>query len=281
MGRTAVAFCPGHISGYFLPVSGATPAGSGSLGAGIVISEGVRSVVEKSATTSIEVFGEGGVLTATASPPISYVLKKLGHTACVRTFCNLPIGAGFGLSAAALLATITALDEVFALGLDRAGIAALAHETEVVHRTGLGDVAACMGGGLVARRGPGIHARISRDLSIQDPFSAVSFGPLPTPEILGSADVMNRIRDAFPGHCPHSIQDFFCLSRGFANDCGLTAGSVQQVLDACDHATVPASMTMLGSGVFAMGDTAPAVLARFGKTYSFGIAMHGFSLVEP
>jgi pantoate kinase len=62
----------------------------------------------------------------------------------------------FGCSAAALLSSITALSELFSLELQRHEIAALAHEAELVHRTGLGDVAASQGGGLACRKGPGM-----------------------------------------------------------------------------------------------------------------------------
>ena len=50
-----IAFCPGHISGYFKKISGDTPASTGSIGAGIVISEGVTSTVRPSDRTSISI----------------------------------------------------------------------------------------------------------------------------------------------------------------------------------------------------------------------------------
>ena len=45
MEKAAVAFCPGHISGYFCPVRGPDLKTTGSLGAGLVIGEGVTSSV--------------------------------------------------------------------------------------------------------------------------------------------------------------------------------------------------------------------------------------------
>nr|WP_320161236.1 hypothetical protein [uncultured Methanoregula sp.] len=54
MSQTSVtAYCPGHISGYFKRVAGADLASTGSLGAGIVISEGVTATVTPSETTSV------------------------------------------------------------------------------------------------------------------------------------------------------------------------------------------------------------------------------------
>jgi len=47
----SVAFCPGHISGYFKRVMGQDAASTGSSGAGIVISEGVLARVAPSNQT--------------------------------------------------------------------------------------------------------------------------------------------------------------------------------------------------------------------------------------
>ncbi|HSQ92899.1 MAG TPA: GHMP kinase, partial [Methanoregula sp.] len=144
--RTVTAFCPGHISGYFRRVEGGSVAATGSIGAGIVISEGVTATITPAEATSVSVNRRdraGNLIQySLASPPLEYVLEKLGVTVAVTTECHLPIGAGFGLSAAALLATITAVNQSNLLGMTPHDIAALAHETEVKHRTGLGDVAA-------------------------------------------------------------------------------------------------------------------------------------------
>jgi pantoate kinase len=124
----------------------------------------------------------------------------------------------------------------------------------------------------------GITAPIRRDLSIRGRFAAVSYGPLPTPSVLGSPDLLRRIGEAFPCRFSTTVDEFFCASRAFARDSGLLQEPLERVLSACDQASVPATMTMLGCGVFAMGDGAADVLSRFGKTYTFGIAPHGFHL---
>jgi pantoate kinase len=45
---SVTAFCPGHISGYFKRVNGQTLATTGSIGAGVVIDEGVTVTVSAS-----------------------------------------------------------------------------------------------------------------------------------------------------------------------------------------------------------------------------------------
>ncbi len=277
MVRTAVAFSPGHISGYFKRVEGSDPTTTGSVGAGVVIDEGVRSTVEPARETSVRVVRQGHI--STGSPPIEYALERLGVAARVTTECRLPIGAGFGLSAAALLATLTAVNHLFDLGLSTDEVAARAHEAEVLHRTGLGDVAASQAGGVVCRKGPGIHAEITRFYP-QDPLYAVSLGALPTASVLSSSGAMARIAAAYPDRCPHDLPDFCHLSRGFAEESGLVAPEVRRVLDACDAAGVPASMTMLGNGVFAAGGGAEQVLSGFGEVYTLHIARRGAYLIE-
>jgi len=282
---TVTAFCPGHISGYFRRISGDTPAATGSIGAGIVISEGVTATVRAAGRTSVRIIREGTAPhrheEITGSPLLESVIADLGVSAAVETTCRLPIGAGFGLSAAALLATITALDRLCSLGLSRHEIALRAHEAEVVHRTGLGDIAACQDGGFAIRKSPGIDGLIEREHGWDGPLFAVSFGPIPTPAVLGTEAKMQQVASAFPSREPRGFLDFFSLCREFDRDCGLVTPEVSRVLGACDRAGVPAAMTMLGNGVFACGPDSKPVLGRFGEpVYEFSIARTGVRVRE-
>jgi pantoate kinase len=276
---TVTAFCPGHISGYFRRVNSVTSAGTGSVGAGIVISKGVTATVTKAAKTSVFVYrmdARGKIRERYHdSPPLSTVVGRLGITASVVTECSLPIGAGFGLSAAALLATLTGLNRLYCLDLAEHDIAQYAHETEVLHRTGLGDVAACQGGGRVVRKGPGVDAVIERRYDLTGPLYAVSFGPIHTPSVLGSPYQMERVSSAFPRTSPKNAEDFFRLSQQFARGSGLVTPEVRQVLELLTENRVPASMTMLGNGVFAYGEDARTLLGQFGEVYEFSMARSG------
>ncbi|MCC7565398.1 MAG: GHMP kinase [Methanomicrobiaceae archaeon] len=283
MGRAAVAFSPGHISGYFRQIEGSDPGTTGSVGAGIVIEEGVLARAVPAAEAGVTVRrldAAGGIADSFfGSPPVEYALARLQVAAAITTECRLPIGAGFGLSAAALLASITAVDRLFALGMGEEEIAALAHEAEVVHRTGLGDVAACRGGGLACRRGAGVRAGIVRQYPGERVY-AVSMGALSTAAVLSSKAAMARISAAFPDRCPDDLMDFMLLSRQFADSSGLVTPQIAEVLAACDAAGVPASMTMLGNGVFACGEGAAGLLSAYGEVYELGIARAGVRLLE-
>jgi len=277
-----VAFCPGHISGYFKRVSGDSPASTGSIGAGIVISEGVTATVSHSDEISVEIqqAGHPGPVTITkGSPLLASALEKLDITASVVTECRLPIGAGFGMSAAALLSSLTAVNRLLGLGLSPRQIALHAHEEEVLHRTGLGDVAACQGGGLVIRKEPGIDGLIERRFDLKGPLYSVSYGPIHTPEILGSESRMHRISGAFPTDTPGNPVDFFRICRQFAESSGLVTPEVRIALGKCDETGVPASMTMLGNGIFACGKRAGTVLASLGNAHEFRVSESGVRII--
>lgn len=280
---TIAAFCPGHISGYFRRVSGVTAAATGSIGAGIVIDSGVTARVTRSAKTGIlinRVDVQGKIREQVAgSPLLSSVMDRLGITASVVTECSLPIGAGFGLSAAALLSTLTALNRLFHLKLSEHDIALYAHEAEVQFRTGLGDVAACQGGGWVVRDGPGIDARIHRRFDLAGPVYAVSFGPIHTPSVLGSPEQMERVAAAFPQRTPRFGKDLFSISQQFAFKSGLATPEVRQVLHLCNARHIPASMTMLGNGVFAYGTDARSILEPFGEVFECRVAHAGARII--
>lgn len=280
---TITAFCPGHISGYFRRVCGVTAAATGSIGAGIVIDSGVTARVTRSAKSEVlinRVDAQKRIREQiTGSPLLSSVMERLGVTASVVTECSLPIGAGFGLSAAALLSTLTALNRLYHLNLSEHDIALYAHEAEVQFRTGLGDVAACQGGGWVVRDGPGIDARIHRRYDLAGPVYAVSFGPIETPTVLGSPRQMERVAAAFPRRSPRFGKDLFALSQQFALQSGLATPEVTKVLHLCNAGHIPASMTMLGNGVFAYGTDARRILEPFGEVFECRLAKSGARII--
>jgi len=281
---SVTAFCPGHISGYFRRFDGPHPAATGSIGAGIVIDSGVTSTVRSATTCSIIIkrTGKDGVTRESSreSPPLRAALERIGADVEVVTECRLPVGAGFGLSAAALLATLTATNCLIGKGLTTDEIAGIAHETELNFRTGLGDVAACQGGGRVVRTVAGIMGAIERHFDLTEPLYAVSFGPIHTPAVLGSPGQMARVAAAFPSALPENAQDFFRLSREFADRSGLETPMVRQVLAACDREHIMASMTMLGEGVFTYGKAAEPVLQPFGDVYELHMARSGVRILE-
>ncbi len=284
MERSGSAFCPGHISGYFRPVTGKTPAETGSLGAGIVIHEGVEASVSAADETTVTVLQLGpddAVLARLdSSPPVAWLLDRMGVKASVLTRCRLPISAGFGLSAAALIATALAAGSLLPDPPGLMACATLAHEAEIIHKTGLGDVAAAIGGGRDCRLSPGVGGRIRRWHDVTEPIYAVTLSSLDSPSVLSSQDRLDAVISAWPGKCPDTVLELFALSRAFARDSGLVLPEVGEVLSECDRAGVPASMTMLGNGVFAYGQGAREILPQYGQVYEMRAAGHGPRILD-
>jgi len=274
MGRYCITFAPGHISGYFKRVDGDSVQTTGSLGAGIVIDKGVRVVMRDATKTSINI-GDG-----TTDPwLIQEVLSDLGVTADVKVMVGMPMGAGFGMSAAGLLATYYAANSVFELGLGPDEIASAAHACEVTHGTGLGDVAAASGGGLVVRTRPGISGVVSR-MFPDDEIRAVSFGGISTHDVITSKEKMQQVTAAFPEGEPETLAEFMEKSASFAQKSGLIPPDLLPVLAACKASGIPASMTMLRNGVFATGPRAESVLKLFGTPVTLHVSKTGPVILE-
>lgn len=278
------AFCPGHISGYFKPVLTGDPATTGSLGAGVVIDQGVTVEVARARSPDVHIYRKDKngriVESRVGSAPVESLMEKMGVTSGIVTECRLPIGAGFGLSAAALMASALALNVLHDVGLSRKECAGLAHITEVEHRTGLGDVAACQDGGRDCRKGTGIQGEILRSYDRDLHLAAVTFSALPSPSVLNSTESLEKITRAFPGKCPDTPEEFFLLSRQFAEASGLITPPVRNALSLCDASGIPASMTMLGNGVFAMGEHAETVLSRLGTVFTLEVSGEGVRVLE-
>jgi len=274
----ATVFCPGHISGYFRPVADESSSCQGSIGAGLVISEGVRVTAVKSSIPSVKVFQTDRygvpVLISESSPVIMDLMSFMQVNASVETNCHLPVGSGYGMSAAAILGTVHALNTLYNLNLTPRECAWIAHNTEVLHKSGLGDVSACQGGGYVIRHSPGPDGEIVRGMDLR-PVYALTMGPIKTSSVLSSPDMADRISGAYPETSPKNLDEIMRLSREFAEKSGLIPDEIRPVLSACDDRKIPASMTMLGCGVFAIGKEAEPVLKRFGRVYRLAISPGG------
>jgi pantoate kinase len=144
-----------------------------------------------------------------------------------------------------------------------------------VHHTGLGDVAACQGGGRDFREGAGISAPITRYFDTREPIFALHFGPLPSSEVLSSPEALRRVAGAYPGGIPDTPRRFFELSRAFAENSGLITPEVGEVLAHCKQEGVPASMTMLGNGVFSLGVRGGEIFSGYDEVYELRLAETG------
>ena len=143
-------FVPGHITGFFTIENHEISLKNGSCGAGFLLSKGVRTTIDDADELIINV-NQGD------STVIDEVLRilEIDTNFKITQDIQLPIGAGFGTSAASALSLSLALNDFLDLNYPKELCGQIAHMAEVNLGSGLGDVIAQTGHGMVLRVEPG------------------------------------------------------------------------------------------------------------------------------
>ena len=282
--KTARAFVPSHITGFFAAHRKDEPRLAGSVGCGLCLSLGATTTIESAPEIhDTEIYLNGKVSEA---PVSRYVVEKLAKEPVrVKTELSMPLGAGFGASGAGALGCAYALNSCFDLGLTANGAAAVAHEAEVTFRTGLGDVIAQNAGGLVVRLQPGAPGtgRIDRIPVPTMPISYVVHGSLSTSRVLSDEKTMTAVNAAGEAALKELLKrptfiNFLQLSRRFTVQSGLASDWALQAIEAVQAAGGMAGMIMLGDAVFAFGGGSAEALHNFGKVHTTTISQRGANL---
>lgn len=273
----ATAFAPGHISGFFEPVyNNQDMSRTGSRGAGINISFGAISEVSinNSNSQSFEIFFNN----RKASAPVTKLALKflLGETplnVIVKTKFDLPMGQGFGMSAAGAISATYALAEI--IGVSSNDAMKASHYAEVQLQTGLGDVIASCFGGVEIRKSAGLPPwGIIEHIPGQFDLVLCIIGKkVDTKKILTDPNRAVKIVD-YGKYCTKkilenpSIENLFMLSQTFTEKTGLADQKVTQAINAANQFGI-ASMCMLGNSVFAIGKTneLSKTLSSFGRVF--------------
>lgn len=275
----ATGFCPGHITGFFYPCPHQDVLSSGSRGAGMCVHLGAVSEVELNDSGEVHVSINSAEGTALVTEAAIVEMLPPGAGASVDTILELPMGSGFGMSAAGALSATVALADL--LGLPRQRAFEAAHRAEIANHSGLGDVAGLMAGGIEIRKREGLPP-VGEVVRLADELDIVAcvVGPR-----MSTAAVLRCEEDLLPRtgkECHQRLLDgptvdrFLRLCRGFAEKSGIITEPVRRALDELDGLG-PCSMVMLGNTVFAAGDldAQEAVLKKFGPTYRLHLDLEG------
>ena len=295
--KSAVAFSPGHITGFFQICNHTDPHQKGSIGCGIALNSGIRSIVTpfKGAGESF-IFLNGKPVEAKTILSAVAVLSEIAEEKYGSSFHfkieengTLPIGSGFGLSAAGTLSTAFAINESFRLGLSRDELIEIAHISEVSNGSGLGDVAGESSGGLVVREKPGGSA-FGNFYSIPVPEKEVYclvLGELSTKDIINDPVCIQKINAAGESALNRflrkpTLDSFMSESLTFSKSIGLLSNTAEKIIDAVDPADGLISQAMLGDTVFAIpsekdGANAAVLksMKKFGTVYECKIKAGG------
>jgi len=187
----ATAFSPASITLIFAPRSGrgknALP--TSSPGVSICLSLGVTAVVKSS--------GEEGVFLNSSRvdfPWIQVLLNQIGGTGRhIELTSPIPLGFGFGLSAAILNSMALAVIET-GTPLSKERALELVQNVEIEYRNGIADAGAQYLGGVVLR-GESLKPEANRRLNVLPTRLYLrTFEPKSTPKVLTDAVLCRRIR---------------------------------------------------------------------------------------
>ncbi len=174
---------------------------------------------------------------------------------------RVPVGAGYGMSAAGTLATLLAYSEAEGISYTYNELGRLAHVAEVVNGTGLGTVPALLEGGfvIVAEPGaPGIGSVDRINFPAEHSIVCAYLGPIATKKILSQHRIANRVNPTAQITMKEirkspNVETFLSAAERFSERVGLQTPEVSTLIRlAKDAGAVGAAQNMLGNAVHAV-----------------------------
>jgi len=272
--KSAKAFSPAGISSFFEICDTETDGSPisdleriGARGGGFGIQKGVMTQVDvsKAENDSIHVFinGKDAPEAETTKTVVQMLLSKISEKCkvVVKHKVEVPIGAGFGSSAAGALTTALALSKTLGLNLTCNQIGRIAHVAEVKCKTGLGTVGPLMLGGCILSIEPGAPgiAMIDRiPISTDYVIVAGVFGPIPTKEVLASPEKRLAVNKWGKKTLEKilsepSLENFLACCCDFAEKTGFMTERVRTLIRLAEGAgAIGAAQNMVGEAVHAL-----------------------------
>jgi len=295
--REASAFSPAGITSFFeirdkcpdgRPFQ--DPARAGARGGGFVISRGIRTRVRlqpaKKSRIRARINRRWAPEATTTVSAISRLLDICNqkYNVIVDHQVSVPIGAGYGASAAGTLSAALAFAGAADLALSVNQIGRVAHAAEIANRTGLGGIGPLLTGGLVLSRksgGPGIAVIDRIPVSPKMKVVTACVAPLSTKAVLRSQILREKI-NALGGATFREVtrdlrpRNFMRASRAFAYGLRLMSPQTARLMELMnDEEAMGATQNMIGQAVHALAeaDVAESILRvvtkRFPKLVAF------------
>jgi pantoate kinase len=272
--KTVKAFVPAGISSFFEICDTAVDGKPindlervGSRGGGFVIEKGVHTqvIITEAKRNTVEMLING------APAPEAETTRTVAETLLAKTdkkymitiehTVEVPIGAGFGSSAAGALSAALALSKALELKLTYNQLGRIAHVAEIKCKTGLGTVGPLMLGGCILTVEPGApgiaiidHIPISADHVIV----AGVFEPISTKQVLSSPEKRETVnlwgRKTLKAILDEpSVENFLMCCLEFAEKVGFMTERVRQLVHLAEKAgAIGAAQNMVGEAVHAL-----------------------------
>jgi pantoate kinase len=272
--KNAKAFSPSGISSFF-EICDQTAHGKpiidlervGARGGGFGFEKGVLTevTVEEATKNRVQVFinSESAPRAETTRTVVESLLQMCdqAYSVTVKHEVAVPIGAGFGSSAAGALGTAFALSKALGLSLSCNQLGRIAHVAEVKCHTGLGTVSPLLVGGCVITVEPGAPGISVVDrIPLADDYRIVAgvFRPLPTKRVLASSEIKKRVNRYGRGTLNKilacsSLENFLKASKEFALKSGFATPRVLRLMELAEKAgAVGVAQNMVGEAVHAV-----------------------------
>jgi len=284
---SAKAFSPAGISSFF-EICDSTADGKpitnleqvGARGGGFVIEKGVLTDVSvaKAENPAIITFINDRLHpeAETTRTIVQMLLKKTQETykVVVKHRIDVPIGAGFGSSAAGALTTALALSRALNLNLTYNQLGRIAHIAEVKCKTGLGTVGPLMLGGCILTIEPGSPGTALIDripISADNVIVAGVIGPIPTKELLSSSKRRREVnrwgRKTLENILAEpSVENFLACCLDFAQKTGFMTERLRKLAKLAEKAgAIGVAQNMVGEAIHALTtlDNADQVVEAF------------------
>jgi pantoate kinase len=260
------------------------PSRIGARGGGFALKQGIstRVTVKRASKTTIKIR-----INAMLAPEahttlwaLERLLQKSGSMFDVRVDLRVkvPIGSGFGTSAAGTAASCLALADAAQIPISMNEIGKLTHVAEVVNYTGLGTAFPVLTGGfvLVTEPGPPGIGLVDRLVFPKDhSIVCVYLGSIPTREALSQSDLAARVNPP-ARRALQSIREepnlatFLSEVRRFAETAGFQTPEIAQLVKTVQAAgVVGVGQNMIGKAVHAVAEDSkvPRVIRHVRKAF--------------
>lgn len=256
----------GHLTTFFcIDDSPSNILEQGSYGAGFNIDKGVITEVNKSSNTnSIHFNGikqEPGKAKVTETV-LHLLEKKVGTLASnltINHIFEIPMASGYGTSAAGSIGLVLGINKLLELGLDEKILWQIAHESELINTSGLGDVLGLYSKSKFEYRtkagAPGIGEVQSVHINTKYfNLFVISDGHLSTKSILTNPEHINKINTKGK-ECvtkfskKQNLEFFIDLSLEFTNEINLLSPKLKELKEFL-HKSYYVSQIMLGNSLF-------------------------------
>ena len=252
-----------HLTGIFEIVDQAADfLQRGSRGAGISINRGVSTTISESDSSDVSIFFNKKSITAEAAAITSKIIDLIlpenarNHFSVNHDF-EVPLSAGYGASAAGALSCAFALKDFFDLDYSDLKIFQIAHQAEVLLKSGLGDILGLHQGGLEIRikpGAPGIGETTYFTNEEEWKVATLSFGEISTASVLTDQEKRGTVSCA--GF--HSMKDlvtnntfmeFIRQAKIFTESVGLMSAELKSFTSSLPK-EIESSQIMLGDSLF-------------------------------